>query len=76
MNEPPIAATWLMPMAKPRWSEGKASTMMALELAKSMAPPTPWTSRHSTSHSAPDPAWKGSIARSTEAKEKTANPKL
>ena len=36
-----MAATPLMPRAKPRSSAGKASVMMALELAKMKAPPTP-----------------------------------
>ena len=57
MNDPPIAATWLIPMAMPRWSDGNASTRIALELAKSIAPPTPCTRRHSTSQSAPVPPW-------------------
>ena len=45
MNAPAMAATLLMPRPRPRWSAGKASVMMAEELAKSMAPPTPWPIR-------------------------------
>ena len=48
-----MAATELMPMARPRWSSGKASVRMALELASKMAPPTPWATRIAISHSAP-----------------------
>ncbi len=52
MNEPAMAATLLMPRPRPRWSAGKASVMMAEELAKSMAPPTPWPTRMPISHTA------------------------
>ena len=45
MNEPAIAATVLMPRAKPRWFSGKASVRMALELANSSDPPMPWPAR-------------------------------
>ncbi len=45
MNDPPMAATPWMPMAKPRSPGGKASVMMAIELAKMKAPPTPWPTR-------------------------------
>ena len=41
MKEPEMAATLLMPRPSPRWWAGNASVMMAEELAKSMAPPTP-----------------------------------
>ena len=41
MNDPPSAATWLMPSAMPRWVDGNASVRIAVELANSMAPPTP-----------------------------------
>ena len=40
-----MAATLLIPSPRPRWSAGKASVMMAEELAKSIAPPTPWPIR-------------------------------
>ena len=45
MNDPAIAATMLVPRAMPRWCGGKASVRMALELASSIAPPTPWRIR-------------------------------
>ena len=45
MNVPLVAATPLIPRAMPRWLAGKASVRMAAELAKSMAPPTPWKIR-------------------------------
>ena len=45
MKEPATAATLLMPSPRPRLSAGKASVMIADELAKSMAPPTPWPTR-------------------------------
>ena len=48
-----MAATLLMPRPRPRWSAGKASVMMAEELAKSMAPPTPWPIRITMSQIAP-----------------------
>ena len=41
MNEPAIAATMLTPSAVPRWLAGNASVRIAVELAKSIAPPTP-----------------------------------
>ena len=47
-----MAATPLIPRAKPRSSAGKASVMMALELAKMKAPPTPWPTRITMIHSA------------------------
>ncbi len=53
MNEPAMAATLLMPRPSPRLSGGKASVMMADELAKSMAPPTPWPMRMAMSQMAP-----------------------
>jgi hypothetical protein len=76
MNEPAIAATWLMPIARPRCSTGNASAMIALAFAKSIAPPTPCTSRHSTSHNAPPPPRIGSSAKIIDAIEKTAKPAL
>ena len=41
MNDPAIAATWLMPRASPRRLDGNASVRMAVEFANSMAAPTP-----------------------------------
>ena len=52
-NEPASAETWFTPRAKPRRSGGKASVMIAVELAISMAPPTPWTMRETMISSAP-----------------------
>ena len=40
-KHPAMAATWLMPRAMPRWLDGNASVRMAVELANSIAPPTP-----------------------------------
>lgn len=76
MNEPAIAATWLMPMAMPRCSTGKASVRMAVELAISRAPPTPCTIRSEISSSAAVPPWPGTSARPMEATVKTTQPAL
>ena len=46
------------------------------QLAKSIAPPTPCTRRQITSQRAPELPLKGSSASSTDAKEKTAKPRL
>ena len=53
MKEPAIAATLLIPSARPRCSSGNASVRIALELAKISAPPSPWPSRIRISQSAP-----------------------
>ena len=53
IEEPATAATPLMPSARPRWLAGKASVMIALELANSIAPPTPCRARMMISHIAP-----------------------
>ena len=53
MNWPEMPATWLMPIAMPRWSAGKASVRIAGELAISIAPPMAWMTRKPISHSAP-----------------------
>ena len=45
MNAPPMPATWLMPMAMPRWCSGNASVRIADELANKKAAPTPWPIR-------------------------------
>ena len=47
-----MAATPLIPRARPRSLAGKASVTIALELAKRKAPPTPWNNRMMISHSA------------------------
>ena len=41
-----------MPRAIPRWSSGNASVRIAEELAISIAAPTPWNTRITTSHRA------------------------
>jgi hypothetical protein len=76
MNEPAIAATWLMPSAMPRWRAGNASVRIAVELAKIMPPPTPCTTRQAISHMAPEPAVSGSRESAIEATEKTTKPRL
>jgi len=48
-----MAATMFIPSAKPSWSEGKASVMMAAELAIRSAPPMAWNMRNRTSSRAP-----------------------
>jgi len=40
-----MAATVFVPRARPRWSSGKASVKIAMELAMRNAPPTPWKIR-------------------------------
>jgi hypothetical protein len=76
MNWPASAATMLMPSAIPRWVTGNASVTIALELAITIAPPTPCTTRAPMSHIAPVPAWNGSSASSTDPAVKTAKPAL
>ena len=49
MNEPAIAAIWLMPTAMPRSFSGKASVRIAVEFAIKNAAPTPWKRRMTTS---------------------------
>ena len=60
MNWPEMPATWLMPIAMPRWLNGNASVRMAGELAISIAPPTACRIRQPISHSAPDGPVNGS----------------
>jgi len=76
MNEPAIAATLLMPRPRPRWWVGKASVMMAEELAKSIAPPTPWPMRITMSQMAPAVPVSHVAASSTEKRVNTAKPRL
>ena len=52
MKEPDTAATALIPNAMPRSCCGNASVRMAVELAKIIAPPTPWMRRKKMSSSA------------------------
>ena len=71
-----MAATLLMPRPSPRLSGGKASVMMADELAKSMAPPTPWPSRMRMSQMAPAVPVSQVAASRTEKTVNTAKPRL
>jgi hypothetical protein len=76
MKEPARAATWLIPRAMPRSVTGKASVRMAMELAISRAPPTPWTMRSPISSSAPAEPTSGVKARAIEARVKIRKPAL
>ena len=76
MNVPAIAATWLMPIAKPRRSGGKASVMMAVELANSIEPPTACSRRKPMSHMAPRWPENGSTDSRIEPTVKTTKPRL
>ncbi len=76
MNWPEMPATWLMPMAMPRWLNGNASVRMAGELAISMAPPTAWMIRNPISHSAPPGPVSGSNGKASAPAAKTAKPRL
>ena len=75
-NEPPMAATWFTPKAKPRRSAGNASVMIAVELAVSIAPPTPCTTRSAISSRAPADPVLGTSAQATEASVKIRKPRL
>ena len=75
-NEPPMPATWLTPSAKPRRSGGKASVMIAVEFAVSIAPPMPCTIRSVISSSAPAEPELGTSAHATEATVKIRKPRL
>ena len=76
MDEPATAATPLIPRARPRWLAGKASVMIALELANSIAPPTPCSARMMISHIAPELPFIQVTASMIEKKVKTAKPRL
>jgi hypothetical protein len=76
MNDPAMAATIEMPMARPRSSAGKASVRMAVELAISSAPPMPWTMRNTMSHMAAGPPCPGVSDRAMEAPVNTVKPPL
>ena len=45
MKDPDMAATLLIPSARPRWFEGNVSVRIAAEFAMSIAAPRPWTIR-------------------------------
>jgi hypothetical protein len=76
MNEPAIPATWFRPRARPRSLAGKASVRIALELAISMAPPTPCRTRIRISHQAAAVPCSQVSDRATENNAKTAKPRL
>ena len=65
-----------MPRARPRWLAPNASVMIALELANSIAPPTPWPTRIPINHRAPAWPLSGVRNRSTEKTVNTAKPRL
>ena len=71
-----MPATWLIPMAVPRWSEGNASVRIAGELAISMAPPVACTIRKPISQSAPPGPLSGSNGSASAPSAKTVNPRL
>ena len=76
MNEPAMAATWFSPRARPRWLVGNASVSSALELAISMAPPTPCRMRPAMIHQAAAEPCSQVSASSTENTLNTAKPRL
>jgi hypothetical protein len=71
-----MPATWLMPIAMPRWSAGKASVRIAGELAISIAPPMAWMTRKPISHIAPPGPVSGSNGSASAPSPKTAKPRL
>ena len=76
MKLPAIAATWLRPRAKPRLLAGNASVRIAVELANSIAPPTPCTKRQTISHIAPGPPLNGSRQSAMAARVKIDEPEV
>ncbi len=64
----------LNPSAVPRCDTGNASVRMAVELAMSIAPPTPWTSRRAMSTSAPLGPVTGENANPIDATVNTRKP--
>ncbi len=75
-NCPPMAATTLMPSAKPRSFSGKASVSSAVELAMISAPPMPWMMRTDIRYIAAKSPWPGSRLSAIEAAVKMAKPRL
>ena len=71
-----MPATWLMPIAMPRWSEGNASVRIAGEFAISMAPPVAWKTRQPISQSAPAGPVNGSNGSASAPRAKIAKPML
>ena len=76
MNAPAIAATLLMPSARPRWFCGKASVRIGAEFAMRNAPPMPWPTRIKMSQSAPALPSSQVTESRTEKTEKTAKPRV
>jgi hypothetical protein len=76
MKAPAMAATLLIPRPRPRWSAGNASVMMAEELAKSMAPPTPCPMRMAISQMAAPAPCIQVIESRIEKAVNTAKPRL
>ncbi len=74
--EPPMKATWLIPIAFPRSFGGNASVRSAAELANRNDAPTAWISRNPTSAQAPVLPDQGSTNRRIDPVEKIANPRL
>ena len=76
MNDPAMAATWFRPRASPRSFAGKASVRMALELAISIAPPTPCMTRIPISHQAAAVPCSHVTDSMMENRANSANPRL
>ena len=76
MKLPAMPATWLRPSARPRWSAGKASVRIALELAKSIAPPMPWMIRMMIRYQPAAVPWNQVTDSRIENAEKIAKPML
>ena len=76
MNEPAMPATWFRPRARPRSLAGNASVRIALELAISIAPPTPCRIRITISHQAAAVPCSQVTDNITENTAKSAKPRL
>ena len=66
----------LMPIALPRSATGKASVRIAVELANSSAPPTPWKIRMMMIQRAPPVPCMNVTESRIEKSVKTAKPRL
>ena len=75
-NDPASADTWFTPSAKPRRAGGNASVMMAVELAITIAPPTPCTMRMMMISRAPALPPFGTSAQPIEPSVKMRKPRL
>ena len=76
MNWPEMPATWLIPIAMPRWLDGNASVRIAGEFAISMAPPTAWMMRKPISQSAPPGPFSGSNGSVSAPRANSVKPRL